>query len=229
MTYNELLKDLTEQISQAETESLSCPKCGGTGYNTNMSMNNTMLDIKCDCRWKISDLKNKRYEYIERFGNVSKLISLRYWDNVMNIDLNSMPLVNGKGYNLNSNIILQGDVGNGKTTIFLKWIFHASMNKGTTFAYVNYSDLVKDEFNCDVYGADILIIDDFGIVKNYFTRLFSVINSRYNNLKPTWVSVNANTEQEIISNVGKQIWDRIKDKAIVIAMKGESFRKVGRV
>jgi DNA replication protein DnaC len=233
MNYQQLIDNMDERIATAKEEQRKCGKCGGTGAIKLETLDNAdayhLSDLRCECQWKIASLKQDKYDYEERYRSVSRRIPDRYWTDMVAVDLSRKPAIEGNTFDTSKNIILQGVVGNGKTTILYKWMFYATIMDAANIVLVNYSDIAQDEYKGDIYNCDVLIIDDFAVTKNYFNRLYSVINSRWNNLRSTWVSMNNDKENEIIANVGKQVWDRIKSDSIVIPIKHGSYRKIKEV
>ncbi len=57
--------------------------------------------------------------------------------------------------------------------------------------------------------------------------LFRIIDSRYSNLKPTWMSLNVVDGSEAEQRMGAQTVDRLKDGALVLFCNWASHRKAG--
>jgi DNA replication protein DnaC len=55
--------------------------------------------------------------------------------------------------------------------------------------------------------------------------LFEVIDTRYNNRRPTWVTINAQNREEAESRMGWQVVDRLGHDALAIPCNWDSFRK----
>lgn len=57
------------------------------------------------------------------------------------------------------------------------------------------------------------------------SALFSVLDSRYSHMRPTWITVNVADGAELDERMGPQNADRLRDGAIVVCCNWESFRK----
>lgn len=80
--------------------------------------------------------------------------------------------------------------------------------------------------------ADVLLIsdplpaaDNKAITDFQQSTLWRIIDRRYRNLKPTWVTMNAATSEEVAAKVGLQITERLGDGAIVCLCNWPSARK----
>jgi len=75
---------------------------------------------------------------------------------------------------------------------------------------------------------DLLVIDEVGVQRgtdNEREILFSIINSRYNNLKPTVLLSNLSLK-EVRAYIGERTFDRLKeDGGQIIVLNGDSYRK----
>jgi len=57
------------------------------------------------------------------------------------------------------------------------------------------------------------------------SALFSVIDRRYRDHKPTWISLNVQDSEEASRRMGASIVDRIKENALTLRCNWESYRK----
>lgn len=75
---------------------------------------------------------------------------------------------------------------------------------------------------------DLLIIDEVGVQRgtdNEREILFSIINSRYNSLKPTVLLSNLSIK-DVKDYIGERTFDRLKeDGGRIVVLNGESYRK----
>ena len=56
-------------------------------------------------------------------------------------------------------------------------------------------------------------------------RLFRILDARYSNLKPTWVTLNVSGKDELEQRIGPQSADRLRDGAIALFCNWPSFRE----
>lgn len=77
--------------------------------------------------------------------------------------------------------------------------------------------------------ADVLALSDpipaAGEIDPYEIRwLLSLIDKRYRDMKPTWVTLNAKDGQDARRSLSNQVIDRLGHNALVIDMKWSSYR-----
>ena len=77
---------------------------------------------------------------------------------------------------------------------------------------------------------DILWISDplppSGVLSEFQqTAMFSVIDARYSNLRPTWVTINVENGEEAERRMGAQTVDRLRHDALVLVCNWPSFRQ----
>lgn len=222
MTISDKIKSIEELISTEEKHGMECKQCGGKRFVTKTIQ---MIDIHipCECSQLYFKLNSDLDDLKNRMRVIGNMIPPRYIEHCKSFDISKCP------YAISSNgrpksYLIDGIVGNGKTTMLFQWMYYAGVVAGLDVMYVNYSDLCRGEFSGNPFFADVLIIDDFGINKAWNPHvLFSVINQRYNSFLPIWIATN--NPQDMEQNVGKQIMDRIKDNSIPITKKDKSFRK----
>lgn len=139
------------------------------------------------------------------------------------------------------NVILIGSVGTGKTHLSIA-LLKAVIENGGVGTFLTASDLflnIRDtwarhseistlERIQQFVDLDILVIDEIGVQRgtdNEREILFSIINSRYNNLKPTVLLSNLSLK-EVRDYIGERTFDRLKeDGGYLIVLNGESYRK----
>ncbi|MCC7334417.1 MAG: ATP-binding protein [Pirellulaceae bacterium] len=142
---------------------------------------------------------------------------------------------NGKG------IILFGPKGTGKDHLMMGMAY-AAIACRLKVDWVNGADMrgdVRDSTRNDELERDyasrlisrkILWISDPLPVSGALTdaqqdRLFRVIDGRYSNLRPTWVTVNASNRDELESRLGPQNADRLRDEALALFCDWPSHRE----
>lgn len=139
------------------------------------------------------------------------------------------------------NIILIGGVGTGKTHLSIG-LLKAVIQNGGIGIFITASDLfmnIRDTWTRSseistldrvqqFVDLDLLVIDEVGVqrgTENEREILFSIINSRYNNLKPTVLLSNLSLK-EVRVYIGERTFDRLKeDGGRIIVLNGGSYRK----
>lgn len=134
-------------------------------------------------------------------------------------------------------LIFLGNVGTGKTHLAVS-LLKAFLQKGGSGVFLSVSDLILDirdswgkgsaREKIELYAsADLLVLDEVGVqagTENERQILFSIINRRYNEVKPTVLISNLNI-QGFKDFVGKRIFDRLKENGgDLIAFTGNSYR-----
>lgn len=134
-------------------------------------------------------------------------------------------------------LIFLGNVGTGKTHLAVS-LLKAFLQKGGSGVFLSVSDLILDirdswgkgsaREKIELYAsADLLVLDEVGVqagTDNERQILFSIINRRYNEVKPTVLISNLDIHS-FKSFVGKRIFDRLKENGgDLIAFIGESYR-----
>ena len=133
--------------------------------------------------------------------------------------------------------ILSGSNGSGKTHLAYAACLEQAM-KGRSVCFVLAFDFfsdIKESFDKgnprDVVsryaGYDYLVIDEADKThgsQNEFVYLYSLINERYDNMKPT-VLVSNSDPATLMVVVGKSTFDRIASEGKVIEMKWKNYRQ----
>lgn len=138
-----------------------------------------------------------------------------------------------KDYKYNSNLILYGTTGSGKTMIASYLALKAIYN-GKTVRYLYASDIEKkakeswgtkyneDDMLAPYINCDILILDEIGRVQ-YNDYLFKVLDSRYLDEKITILLGNVNVK-EIPKILGEAIASRLRENVQAISLGTEDYR-----
>ena len=138
-------------------------------------------------------------------------------------------------------LVLLGGVGTGKTHLAI-CMLKAMINEGGAGVFLSVSDLIlsirstwntggtaeKMNLYCD---AHLLVLDEVGVqagTENERQILFSIINRRYNEMKPTVLISNLDLTA-FKSFVGLRIFDRLKEGGgEVLVLAGKSYRDGGK-
>ena len=133
-------------------------------------------------------------------------------------------------------IVMSGGVGTGKTHLSVG-LLKEVIAKGGTGIFLSVADLIADirgtwtGKNVDKVKlfteCDMLVIDEVGVqagTDNERQILFSVINQRYNDVKPSILLTNLDPSA-FKSYVGQRVFDRLKENdGDFIIFNGPSFR-----
>lgn len=194
-----------------------------------------------DKRKRINELfENSKFPKLQRRCLFSNFVKNKETERIFKACLNFAENFNeyeqkGKG------IIFCGNTGSGKTHLACA-IGNYLIEKEINVIFQNVSDLyftIKKEFSNDKNSnnildeckkAKLLILDDIGIEKpsqwNIATMHY-IINSRYNDLKPTIITTNLSFQG--LSNVlDSRTTDRLSDneRFASVVLNEESFRRV---
>lgn len=140
-------------------------------------------------------------------------------------------------------LILFGPRGSGKDHIASALATAAIMHHAFDVDWVNGMELfgrVRDSFDGKEDEADI--VRDFvrrqilylsdplppsgSLTEFQATFLFRILDQRYSQMKPTWVTVNVASATELDSRIGAQNGDRLRHEALAVFCNWPSYRKV---
>lgn len=146
-------------------------------------------------------------------------------------------LGSGKG------IVLYGPAGTGKDHLLAAMMQHACwMNFGVAWRngmdlYAERRDAISSEklereLIQDLAQPDVLSISDpipptGTLTEGQMEFLFRIVDARYRQCKPIWVTANFAEGKEAESRIGKQVVDRLRDGALALHCNWPSFRKAG--
>jgi DNA replication protein DnaC len=143
-------------------------------------------------------------------------------------------------------VVLFGTKGAGKDHLLMALAYEVVKNYGVCAHWVNgvtlHADLKRDDFNNKDNSWDwgdvnskpsktpILWVSDplppSGALSEYQQRLlFQVIDDRYSQMLPTWLTMNVENGSEAEARMGAQNVDRLCHGALVIACDWESYRE----
>ena len=139
-------------------------------------------------------------------------------------------------------VVLFGPPGTGKDHLMAGLMVAAIREGGFAVNWQNGMDLfgrVRDAMDTDTRerdiirdftAPDVLVISDpvppWGDLTQFQAAfLFRVIDARYRQKVPTWVTANFTNGDEAGGRLGTQVLDRLKDGALSIYCNWESYRK----
>lgn len=138
-------------------------------------------------------------------------------------------------------VVFYGPTGTGKDHLLVALMRKAAhccipvewRNGVTLFADVRDSfdsERTESSVAAELIKPDVLAISDplppFGNLTQFqSTFLFSVLDARYRQLKPTWVTSNFKDGAEAADRMGIQIIERLKDQSLALHCNWPSYRK----
>ena len=137
-------------------------------------------------------------------------------------------------------VLLFGAKGTGKDHLAMG-LAYAAVHAGKRVHWINGADMrgdVRDSTKMDdlerdyvskLLRPDVLWISDPLPVSGVLTdaqqdRLFRVLDARYSRLKPTWVTVNVSSRDELELRLGPQNSDRLRDGSLAVFCDWPSYR-----
>lgn len=143
---------------------------------------------------------------------------------------------NGKG------ILFIGNTGSGKTHLAIA-IAHEVLKQGYIVKFASLTNVIAQANCAGDYGkteaetimslskCSLLILDDICVtnVGDRWKRvLFTIIDNRVNDVKPTIFTSNISNAEEIKTLLNEQIYDRITGSCTTINVTAESYRRKKR-
>jgi DNA replication protein DnaC len=144
-----------------------------------------------------------------------------------------------ENWNGKENLLLYGRYGVGKTGLLAAAIRHVVLTTvpgkimfSSTVALTDalragYNDGTFQETMNRAQSAALLVLDDLGSEKAsewVQERLFSIIDYRYGNMRPTWASSNLSLE-DLASQIGERSFWRLIENGRVIELRGPNLRE----
>ena len=148
-----------------------------------------------------------------------------------------------------SNIIMYGKTGTGKTLLanliasdFVRHGKHVQIIRASDIhsqvraTWSKYTDITEHELMQSWINQDLLVIDEFGEADGAVNadtaianreRISRIIDGRYSRGLPTVITSNLERD-EIVDKLGDRAWDRLSQKAVMIACNWGSWRKANQ-
>lgn len=141
------------------------------------------------------------------------------------------------------NVVLFGPKGTGKDHLLMALAREAFTKHGMTTIWIQgldlHSKLRQELFNntlSELFGtesertAPLLWISDLlpptgALTESQQSQLLGFIDHRYNDILPTWVSMNVSGGEEAESRIGAQVVDRLRHDALVLHCNWPSYRE----
>lgn len=187
-------------------------------------------------------------DYLDEYPMPKRYQSARFGDRPENasderfLEIRNMHGACYKALCNNKNLLLSGDMGNGKTYAAAAMIHEAHQRK-TPAVMVDVANmlnrlraLVKTDDGCqwmisDLSTVPILVLDDLGKQRNTdfaLEALWDIFNTRY--LEDRMTVVTTNLDLDDFNHLGEpwpKIMDRVCDGGYVRSVSGSSFRSAG--
>lgn len=143
-------------------------------------------------------------------------------------------------------LLLYGPVGTGKDHLVIAALKVAVRDYGATPAWIDgqsFFATIRDRITAEVSegaaikpytAADVLVISDplpDAGKPTEFQRslLWRIVDRRYRDLRPTFVTLNVANSREAEDRMGVQLVDRLRDGAVCVACRWASNRRPGLV
>lgn len=142
------------------------------------------------------------------------------------------------------NVIVFGPKGTGKDHLLMATAYESARQSGACVAWVNGSDLFEHyrakvsgrKGDCICYGdyeriekSAVLWISDplppSGAVSDFVQgELFGLIDKRYSDMRPVWITCNVTNATELAERIGAQVADRLRHNALAVYCNWPSYR-----
>lgn len=139
---------------------------------------------------------------------------------------------------VNDGLLFWGPVGTGKTHL-AAGILKVAYNRGLDGVLISVPDLlneIRDGYNSGDTSKEekfkskfLVILDDLGaenLTDWVREKLFTLINSRYENQKPLIITTNC-TPAELTERIGERTTDRLREMCKIVKISGNSWRGRG--
>lgn len=140
-------------------------------------------------------------------------------------------------------VILFGPPGTGKDHLLMSMMRCATLRDGLSVKWTNgqtlwsqFRDAIdgtksESEMMAELTSCDVLAISDplpqFGALTSHQANcLFRILDHRYSNLRPTWITLNVAAGKEAEERIGAAIIDRLRDQGHALHCNWPSHRKL---
>lgn len=137
-------------------------------------------------------------------------------------------------------VVLFGPVGTGKDHLAAAMLY-AAVRAGLTARWINAQRLyaeVSDVFHdsgrlegdilAGLIRADVLCVSDpclpYGMTDSNRRTLYKVVSARYDQGRPTWVTMNVTKPDVAIERLGRPTWSRLCDRALMLFCNWPDYR-----
>lgn len=137
-------------------------------------------------------------------------------------------------------LVLFGDVGTGKDRLMACALYAACESFKVEYRsgqdlFGSFRDRMdaggrEEQMLRDLAAPDVLALSDpappAGELSSWRLEiLYRIVDRRYRDRRPTWLTVNATSAAEAEAKLGSQVWDRLQEGAAVIACQWPSYRE----
>lgn len=145
--------------------------------------------------------------------------------------------VDGRPVETGSNLIILGSIGTGKTGLAIGALYSLHESGVQPLRFQTTSSLIDamkpggdESVLVACQKAAVLALDDLGTTRGTDfeqDRLFALLNSRYEDERPTIVTSNVSI-QDLAKSIGDRVVSRLAESCVVISADGPDLRKIGR-
>ncbi|MDQ5920249.1 MAG: replication protein DnaC [Pseudomonadota bacterium] len=174
---------------------------------------------------KRQDLLNRKSE----MGIPTRFTDATCDNYVPNNDRSAKLLEFCKVYDFDTNVIMLGNTGNGKTHLGCAILDRAIAQKLTGF-YVPFYRIAEIKIKSPdlfrkIIKCDLLIVDEYGVQESDFKSnlLYEVINERYNNEVYTIIISNLSIDV-FKKSIGDPLYSRLKSRVVVKSCNWDDYR-----
>jgi DNA replication protein DnaC len=137
-------------------------------------------------------------------------------------------------------LVLAGEVGTGKDRLLAVALYAACATHKVEYrSGQDLFGLFRDRMDQgaaeeqgirDLFAPDVLALSDpvppAGALSAWrLELLYRVVDRRYRDRRPTWVTINATGSADAEAKLGSQVWDRLQEGATVIPCRWTSYRE----
>lgn len=138
-------------------------------------------------------------------------------------------------------IVLFGPPGTGKDHLLIgmahramkarKWVrWHDGESLWRRYRDIIGTETHESEVDVQLTSPDVLILSDpippqGSLTEHQLRALFRIVDKRYRERRPTWVSLNVASGDEAAKRMGPQVRDRLRDGGLLLHCDWPSYRK----